>query len=73
MGMFNRLKEPSTWAGIAVLLQISKKFIPAPYLVVIDTASAVAGALAGMMKERGKPVEAAPVVGDGVTVEGACT
>lgn len=55
MGIRNRFKEPSTWAGIAVLLQIGRKFVPVPYLVVIDTASAVAGALAGMMKERGAP------------------
>ncbi|WP_158522521.1 hypothetical protein [Herbaspirillum robiniae] len=47
----DRLKEPSTWAGLGILAQVLKGFFPA-YALVLDGASAAAGALAGVMTEN---------------------
>lgn len=48
----NRLKEASTWAGFGVLFQMAKMFVPPQYHLVLDGASAVAGALAGVIPEK---------------------
>lgn len=49
----NRLKEPSTWAGLAALFQLAKMIVPPQYHIVVDGATAMAGALAGMIREKG--------------------
>jgi hypothetical protein len=46
----NRLKEASTWAGLAVLLQVAKVLFPA-YAVVIDGLSACAASAAVVIRE----------------------
>lgn len=46
----NRFKEPSTWAGLGVLLQVLKAFVP-QYAVLIDAASAGAAAIAVKLPE----------------------
>lgn len=50
-----RFTEPSTWAGFGVLFQAAKMFVPPQYHLVLDGASAVAAAVAGVMPEA-KPV-----------------
>lgn len=47
----NRFTEPSTWAGLGVLAQVLKGFFPA-YALLLDGASAAAGALAGVLTEN---------------------
>lgn len=47
-----RLKEPSTWAGIAVFFQLIKGFVPAQYGQVADAASALGASLAAVLPER---------------------
>ncbi|PJJ17824.1 hypothetical protein CLU90_1004 [Janthinobacterium sp. 67] len=49
----NRLKEPSTWAGFAALFQLAKLIVPTQYHIVVDGATAMAGALAGVIAEKG--------------------
>jgi hypothetical protein len=49
----NRLKEASTWAGFAALFQLAKAVVPPQYHIVVDCATAVAGALAGVIREKG--------------------
>ncbi len=48
----NRFKEASTWAGFGVMFQVCKAFVPPQYHVFLDGASAVAGALAGVIPEK---------------------
>ena len=52
-GSMNRLKEPSTWAGFAALFQLAKLIVPPQYHIVVDGATAMAGALAGVIAEKG--------------------
>lgn len=47
----NRIKEPSTWAGLAALLQVAKVFFPA-YALVFDGLTAAAGSFAVAMPEK---------------------
>jgi hypothetical protein len=47
-----RLKEPSTWAGLAALFQLAKAVVPPQYHIVVDCATAMAGALAGVIAEK---------------------
>lgn len=54
-----RLYEPSTWAGFAALFQLARAFVPPSYQICIDGATAVAGALAGVIAEKGARVETA--------------
>ena len=49
----NRLKEPSTWAGLAGLVQGAKLFVPPQYHFVVDGASILAGGLAALIAEKG--------------------
>lgn len=51
-----RIAEPSTWAGIAALFQVLKGFLPAHNQVYADALTVAAGALAGALPERAKPV-----------------
>ena len=48
----DRFKEPSTYAGIAALLQVAKVFFPA-YAWVFDGLTAAAGSVAVGMPEKG--------------------
>lgn len=50
--MFKRIREPSTWAGFGVLLQMAKSFLPPQYHIILDGATAVAGTLAGVISEK---------------------
>jgi hypothetical protein len=50
----DRLKEASTWAGFGVMFQACKLFVPAQFHIYLDGASAVAGALAGVVPEKAK-------------------
>lgn len=50
--IFGRLTEPSTWAGIAALLEALKLAAPA-YAGLLVGAQAVAGGVAVMLRERG--------------------
>lgn len=54
-----RFCEPSTWAGLAALFQLAKTFVPPQYQIFVDGATAVAGALAGVIAEKGARTEAA--------------
>jgi len=47
----NRFKEPSTWAGLGVAVQMLKMFFP-QHSVYIDAVSAAAGAMAMKLPER---------------------
>jgi hypothetical protein len=48
-----RLKEPSTWAGLAALCQAAKLVVPPHYHYLVDGATALAGVLAGVIAEKG--------------------
>jgi hypothetical protein len=48
----NRVKEPSTWAGLAAILQAMKFVFPA-YAMGIDAATAAAGGVAMVLREGG--------------------
>jgi hypothetical protein len=49
----DRLKEPSTWAGIGVIFQVLKAFFP-QYAFFADALSAGAGSIAVALKEGPK-------------------
>lgn len=49
--MLKRLKEASTWAGIAALALSVSPFLPPPYHICAQGLAAMAGALAGAIKE----------------------
>lgn len=51
-----RLKEPSTWAGLAAILQ-AMKFVFPQYAIVVDAATAAAGGVAVVLRE-GRPSSA---------------
>lgn len=46
----DRLKEPSTWAGLAAVLQAAKVFLPV-YALALDGLTAAAGGLAVALRE----------------------
>lgn len=48
----NRFKEPSTWAGLAALLQVAKVFFPV-YALAFDGLTAAAGSFAMALPENG--------------------
>lgn len=52
-----RLKEASTWAGLGVLFQVIKAFVPVQYHEVLDGLTGVAGSLAVVVPEKAAPVE----------------
>ena len=45
-----RLKEPSTWAGLAVILQAAKVLVPG-YALAIDAVAVAAGSMAVVLRE----------------------
>lgn len=51
--MKNRLKEPSTFAGLAVLLAQAGKLLFPEFALVLDGLAAVAGGAAVVMTEKG--------------------
>lgn len=46
----NRLKEPSTWAGVGVLAQVFASFFP-QYAIIFNVVSGCAAAAAGALPE----------------------
>jgi len=48
----HRLAEPSTWAGIGIMFQVLKGFMPAHTQMYADALSAAAGALAASLSEK---------------------
>ncbi|HYD63331.1 MAG TPA: hypothetical protein VEC35_23445 [Noviherbaspirillum sp.] len=54
--MKDRIKEPSTWAGIAAIFQVLKVFLP-QHTVFADALTAGAGAIAMALPEKGKAIE----------------
>jgi hypothetical protein len=48
----DRLKQPSTWAGIAALAQVLKAFFPT-WTPIIDGVTTLAGGAAVMLNEKG--------------------
>ncbi|WP_228892550.1 hypothetical protein [Pseudoduganella aquatica] len=46
-----RIKEPSTWAAIGIILQIAKSAAPPQYHAVVDCMSTVLATLAGVTPE----------------------
>ncbi|WP_373986997.1 hypothetical protein [Duganella sp. BuS-21] len=52
-----RLKEASTWAGLAAILQGLKAVLP-QHAVVLDGLTVVAGLVAGVVPEKGAPAPA---------------
>lgn len=46
-----RLFEPSTWAGLAAVVQGLKFVLPAHWHAVVDAASVAAGGVAAAMRE----------------------
>lgn len=51
----NRLREPSTWAGLAALGQLLASFLPAQYAWVGQIITAGAGAAAVKLREGAAP------------------
>jgi hypothetical protein len=49
-----RIQEPSTWAGLAGILQALKAFLP-QHAAIIDGLTVAAGAMAGVIAEKGAP------------------
>ncbi|MFZ6639202.1 hypothetical protein ACO0LL_05630 [Undibacterium sp. TC4M20W] len=47
-----RFTEASTWAGLGVMAQVLANFLPAQYAIYLHGASAVSGALAGVIAEK---------------------
>jgi hypothetical protein len=52
-----RLKEASTWAGLAAILQVLKTVLP-QHALVLDGLTAVAGTIATVVPEKGALAEA---------------
>ncbi|MYM67286.1 hypothetical protein GTP45_10635 [Pseudoduganella sp. FT55W] len=52
-----RLKEASTWAGLAAILQALKTVVP-QHAVVLDGLTAIAGTVAAVVPDKGAPTEA---------------
>lgn len=52
-----RLKEASTWAGLAAILQALKTVLP-QHSLILDGLTAVAGTVAAVVPDKGAPVEA---------------
>jgi hypothetical protein len=50
----NRIKEPSTWAGMAALFQ-ALQFVLPQYAMLINAATAAAGGVAVVLREGGAP------------------
>jgi len=50
----NRIKEPSTWAGLAALAMVLKPFIPPQWSWVADALGAAAGSAAVGLREAPK-------------------
>lgn len=48
-----RLREPSTWAGIAVLISSAAHFLPGAWAPVVQGVANTAAALAVAMREKG--------------------
>lgn len=48
-----RLTEASTWAGFGIMAQVLANLVPGQYSIYLHGASAVAGALAGVIAEKG--------------------
>ncbi|MFA9273414.1 MAG: hypothetical protein ACEQSE_00950 [Candidatus Aquirickettsiella gammari] len=53
MKKIKRLKEPSTWAGFAALLQVASAFLP-QYAPIFHALTVGAGSLAAALPEGGK-------------------
>lgn len=53
-----RLKEASTWAGIAAILQAAKLLVPPQYHVAVDGLTVLAGTVAGIVPEKAVKVAA---------------
>jgi len=53
-----RLKEASTWAGVAGILQALKAFLP-QHAAGLDGLTMVAGTVAAVVPDKGAQVEAA--------------
>lgn len=53
-----RLKEASTWAGLAAILQALKVILP-QHSLVLDGLTAVAGTVAAVVPEKGAAAPAA--------------
>jgi len=49
-----RFAEPSTWAGIGILFQVLKAFIPPSAHIFADALSAGAAGIAGVLPEKAK-------------------
>lgn len=49
--MFKRLKEPSTWAGLAALFQAAQVVLPPPWSLVAQAVVVGAGGLAVALRE----------------------
>lgn len=58
--MFDRMKEPSTWASIAATLGMFSTMFP-PLAIYLQAGAGVAGALGFALKEQSAPA-AAPAV-----------
>lgn len=53
-GILDRLKEPSTYAGVGMLLNlVGLKFAPEELTALIGVATAIAAALAIFLREKG--------------------
>ena len=53
--LLNRLKEPSTWAGVSVILGVfGVKFAPEQLAAVVGVVTATCAALAVFLPEKGK-------------------
>lgn len=50
--MMKRFTEPSTWAGVAALLQVLSAFLPPQYQPIVTAITAAAGAGAVALREQ---------------------
>lgn len=49
----NRLREPSTWAGLAAIVFGLKPFIPPQYVGIAELIASGFGGVAVLLRERG--------------------
>jgi hypothetical protein len=47
-----RIKQPSTWAAMAVLFQLAKAFVPPQYHAAVDGVSTAAASLGVALNEK---------------------
>jgi len=55
--LLKMLKEPSTWAGVGVVMASATPAMPGAWGVLTQIGAALAGGMAMALKEKGAPVD----------------